>query len=500
MGIFASLIKNKDAYILPEKKHEFSKRMLNLLDKGGMMEVIPYPLCGQSYLTLRRLQESSCMDFYYNYFDDDTSEAAGFDKENLQVWSNKLVGSRFYRVMLAAYALEGIYYSGINIVNDNADLISGNYCIAWLNELFDEKFCSKSADPWDVYVSLKGTEYEDWMDSSRFKCYKGTYIGFLGYLDIIAVEKGITALNKFLNQEKQWLESDLDFYFRSWRCKLFKSFIGSLHKFGKRSMRSKEEQLEYLLGVLRDMYTAEDSLEHCNKYRAESSDDIYLKIWGLSSPAITVKAMAEIYGKDFWCIWDRVGDVATRNLLTKDAENEEEALKVSTEDFLSVSPDDLILYWSTDKPLAFSEEMKAWLLDLKREYDSILYRDIDTKNSLKNIKAILDYAEENYTHIYLFSDFIDETMGNLDKPEFMALWLLFERVLHDEYNLKANQVIWEPAEGYENDKDYIVNRHRACDDWRNLSSEYKFNSGRKNIRRYIALMANKNLRSNILGI
>ena len=28
--------------------------------------------------------------------------------------------------------------------------------IAWINSLFDEKFVSRSADPWDVYLALKG--------------------------------------------------------------------------------------------------------------------------------------------------------------------------------------------------------------------------------------------------------------------------------------------------------------------------------------------------------
>ena len=56
----------------------------------------------------------------------------------------------------------------------------------------------------------------------------------------------------------------------------------------------------------------------------------------LRSPAI-----AELYEKDFWTLWSRVGDAVKREVFAKN-DDEEEILKISTEDFVHVSTDDLV--------------------------------------------------------------------------------------------------------------------------------------------------------------
>ena len=500
MGIFANLAKNQNAQLPADKKDEFKTRMFELLDRGGMMKVAPYTLYGQRYAVLRRLRDNEPINFYYNYFDDDTSEDAGFDKKEMTAWSNKLVGEIFYKVMLAAYALEGLYYSGINVVDDNANFISGDYYIGWINSLFDENFVSRSRDPWDVYLALKGTEYEEYIYPDKFRYYKRTVIGYLGYLDVMAVTEGLTELKEFFDGERDWRESDDSFGSREWRGRMYKAFIESLKKFSGSSIMSKDEQLELLLELLRDMYGAEDTLDALKKYELMGYKYIFLRILVLESPAITVKAIAELYEKDFWSLWSQISDVAKREIFSEDDDGEK-ILKISTEDFVDVSTDDLVLYWTEDKPLNFSAEMEAWLAELKENYDAILKEGVELDKPLRYIKEILDYAEEKYSHIYLFNDFIDETMDKINKAEFMALWILFGRVLHDEKNLEASKELIEAAEGYEDDENYAANRHRVCDvSWWCVRREYKFNSGRSNIRRFVALVANKELRHKVFGI
>lgn len=500
MGIFASLAKNPNAQLPAEKKDEFKERMIELLDRGGMMKVEPYTLYGQRYAVLRRLRGNEPINFYYNYFDDDTSEDASFNTKELYAWSNKLVGANFYKVMLAAYALEGLYYSGINVVDDNADFISGDYYIGWINSIFNESFVSRSIDPWDVYLALKGTEYEEYMTPNKFRYYKRTYVGYLGYLDVMAVTEGLTELKEFFDGERSWRESDDSFEFRKRRGRRYKLFIESLKKFSGSSLRSKDEQLELLFELLRDIYGAEDTLDALKKYEPMGYKDIYLRIWVFESPAIVVKAIAELYEKDFWTLWSKISDVAKREQFPDD-DDEKEILTISTEDFVDLSTDDLVLYWTEDKPLNFSAEMEAWLAELKGSYDAILKEGVKLDKPFRYIQEVLDYAEEYYSHIYLFNDFVDETMDKINKAEFMALWILFERVLHDEKNLEASKDLIEAAEGYEDDENYAANRNRVCDvSWRFVRREYKFNSGRSNIRRFVALVANKELRHKVFGI
>ena len=89
---------------------------------------------------------------------------------------------------------------------------------------------------------------------------------------------------------------------------------------------------------------------------------------------------------------------------------------------------------------------------------------------------------------------------NITNPKFFALWLVYERVLHDEENLSASKVLFEPSIRYQNEEDYVEKRHRRCDLWWSLGRSVKFNSGRQNVRRFIALMTNKELRKEIFGI
>ena len=188
---------------------------------------------------------------------------------------------------------------------------------------------------------MKGTKYEEYMTPNKFRDYKCTVIGYLGYLDVMAVTEGLTVLKEFFDGERSWRESNDSFDFREWRGKIYKSFIESLGKFSRSSIRSKDEQLELLLELLRDMYGADDTLAARKKYEPMGYEDIYLRIWVLKSPAIAVKAIAELYEKDFWTLWSRVGDAVKREYFAKN-DDEEEILKISTEDFVHVSTDDLV--------------------------------------------------------------------------------------------------------------------------------------------------------------
>ena len=65
--------------------------------------------------------------------------------------------------------------------------------------------------------------------------------------------------------------------------------------------------------------------------------------------------------------------------------------------------------------------------------------------------------------------------------------------LHDPENLKAASVLFEIA-----DPNW-VGSSRKCDQWGCLSSEDKFNKGHQAMRRFLALVANRDLRNKVFG-
>ena len=186
-------------------------------------------------------------------------------------------------------------------------------------------------------------------------------------------------------------------------------------------------------------------------------------------------------------MWDRIKDVAKRETIKS------QTYDYPTEEFFQVSKDDLIYFWTKEKPIDFSEDLQAWLQELKSRFDQIMAEGVNMQFPFRRIKATLDFAQEHYVRIYVFDDFMNETMDYITDARFIALWQLFDEVLHDPENLKAASVLFEIA-----DPNW-VGSSRKCDQWGCLFSEDKFNKGRQAMRRFLALVANRDLRNKVFG-
>ena len=79
MGTFINII-DKSQGIPKEKQEEFKERLITLFRQGGMMEQQIQSLFGKKIITINpvKYDENQDIDFFYNYFEDDTWENAGF--------------------------------------------------------------------------------------------------------------------------------------------------------------------------------------------------------------------------------------------------------------------------------------------------------------------------------------------------------------------------------------------------------------------------------------
>lgn len=180
-----------------------------------------------------------------------------------------------------------------------------------------------------------------------------------------------------------------------------------------------------------------------------------------------------------------------------------EAAPVSTMDFLGIASDDMILFWGDDEEIHFSEELKNWFAVLKSRYNDIVKDDVVVENPLYWILDIMQYADENYYCIYTFADFLNETIEHLNDKHFLALWRIYDELLHDPELEEAGSVVFVP-EGpeYENAGLYYIGeqpRRRLKKSWNIMEKEEKNNRARVTFRRYMALVENKRLRKEIFG-
>lgn len=121
------------------------------------------------------------------------------------------------------------------------------------------------------------------------------------------------------------------------------------------------------------------------------------------------------------------------------------------------------------------------------------------KNLLKRIKlyfaakemweAKMEYAFMQYYNIFTFEEFWEETTEHLSDERYQALWLLYEELLMDEQLQKEGEIIIDPDAPVRQ-----LKRH-----WDFMSQEEKNNRARVTYRRYMALVANKELRQKMFG-
>ena len=107
MGSFVYMIARDDADIIEEKRLEFEERLEKVFNATGMMEQEHLTLFGKGIRALRPVRiENGYTTFFYNYFEDDVWENAGYYNKNGGVYSEKVGWRNFARAIEAAYMLQ----------------------------------------------------------------------------------------------------------------------------------------------------------------------------------------------------------------------------------------------------------------------------------------------------------------------------------------------------------------------------------------------------------
>lgn len=504
MGTFAGLFQKAGAKIPDDKKEEFKSRIEKLFQAGGMMELERVQLCDRNVNVLKQASMHEYgMDFFYNYFEDAAWENAGFDIEGSSVWSEKIGWSEFHLVVVAAYVLESLYLNGPAIVMVNGKFVTAHRYVGWINYLFQEDYPKKNDDLWEVFETMHDQEDEYGMDLDMYDWDDLIYdiYGLIGYYEIRAVLSGSDAVDeefdKMMNSKEKRKGDDKKTFFDYSRA-----FKATVIDYRKKSSWDKTEQLSRIMEMLRLYFEQENmSLEICKKYEDKDLEIICLLAALTDAPAYLVKVVSEIYEKDFWELWKEMEGASPKRIYQK--VSQKTIMSVSTKDFFRITADDMILFWGEDKNIQFSHEIKEWFVDLRKQFEDILREEFMPQNPLLWILDLMKYADENYYRVYTFSDYFEETILYLSDKRFLALWKIYEKMLHDHEMEEAGNLIFVP-DGPEYEKIGIhywgtQPRRRLKTQWDMMKKEEKNNKARVTFRRYMALVANRKLRKEVFG-
>ncbi|GEM_PF-5636157 len=398
---------------------DYPQKQELLFRQGGMMQtgfVFIFNIKIHTLRPVRLKPEMKRLDFFYSYFEDTLFENAGLDLEDQFIYSNKVGGGLFSHVVYAAYLLESMCSKTPSVPLYEGEVLKNPEYLGWLNDLFQEQY-QQYLRP--TMLDVLDYAHDVSLDAEQKDFLRTHSHSNPGFFANYAVLCGVDAALQ--ERPLSDCESDRDFCF-------FYCFSETFQAFREQCPLPEEKQAELLLRVISECY---DTHQISSAAEAEKitgfQDFIFLVgyVLCIESPAFPLAVIAEAYHLDFWTIWHRIKPSFRkyRNWFQPET-------PVSTQQFLNLPADDLLILWSEDHAFSFSETMQDWFSQLRKQV-SRYSRKPPEAYSLRQIIQMLDYAEKNYPHLWVFEDFLSETADFLYDTQFQALWHIFHDMLYE---------------------------------------------------------------------
>lgn len=507
MGTFGTY--TGDMNIPDEKKELFRQQMSRLLNLGGMMQFEAVSLYGYEMELLKPVEILSGKNvmFHYNYFEDRPWETAGFNVDTCHLWSEKIGSSEFDDVMMAAYMLYEAYDENAGLTDLNGSIINSTAYMGWINNILGTAFSMKNrfrlwenAERYALARIDRG--YSELFSENHVKAIipKGLQyaVGGTDYADLMYIIHGTSSL---MTDESEIKENTYPADVRT--CKKYvEAYFAN----------TKENQAEKLWDFLKKDYAS----------REKEGDD---QLKGIAEMSLIMPARVFVYlaaemneNLEFWDIWKEYKDSVYRDEhmkkyasdeLTKWRKEEQEKPipPVPTSKFLRqdgyftfydtpaelkdkpnyyISDDDRLYWWDGTDEVRISDKTDEWLKGLAKQHKELM----DSENYTAASQDFLQYflssiveIDSYYKRIFPFQTMFYEFLQNSTKKEYVAAVELLKILADSEEYRKAGEVI-----------KYV----KACG-WDITSKNVTHNSARIGLKRYLSVMANKQLRKNYFG-
>lgn len=448
--------------IIPEeKKSLFVKQMLKLLHVGGMMKIEEINMFGHKFWLLNPVDgaQTGTVPFYYNYFEDDSWEGAEFDTIGLGLFSGKIGYSEFNDAIMAAYSLYEVYDEMPGVPEIDRDAINTGRYLRWINCVLGTEFSfeNRLSNLWNVAERyVLENDYDEWginynkLMSLIPEQYRYAVCG-TDFSDLLYIVEGTDSL----------CEEDVkegSYPYDVFTCKkVLKKFLLSSEKKGMKQLQQ----------LLKKEYSARKS-EKKNELKELAEMTLFL-------PArVFLYLAAEMKEVEFWPLWKDIKEDVYKDEIRKQYANQElEAWRrqkrkeplppLSTEKFLGnnrkeLQDKDRLYWWDGTPEVEIDDETNKWLDELSKKHKKIVQ---EKGESLESETFLKDY-------ITLFADLCNSEMRVIP---FQSMFYEFIQNCKDKTYLAAIELFKEMASVEEKDIDV-----------------------KKTIKRYLSVLANRDLR------
>lgn len=350
-----------DRTIPEDRREEFTRRVLTILDQGGMMDFEEVQMFGRKLwlLTPPRLWPGrESITFCYNYFENEIWETGGYRPDTCCFYTNKVGWRQFDLVCSAVYVLHEFYADTFGMANRDDHVYDAREIIGWLNYLFGEHYTnSRTTDLWRIYQLLPEYRRNDNLLSLLPDDASMDVIGTLIYLAVTREDheeewKQLIAVPPHGPEEITPPDC----------IRITENTLKDLKASGNETNAQKLEQLKIVLKA-GDQKVSPEIPKLCRF------------IGGISSMVpveITAKLVADTFSLDFSTLLEELRPYArdVRELWNyKDRQPAEPIPTVGTTSFLGCSDDDRAWWWRPDGDVRFSDEMTAWLSGCRSELE-----------------------------------------------------------------------------------------------------------------------------------
>ena len=464
MSSYAHIIGDYEVSDRQKAKENISK----LLYEGGMMELSQAKLYDKEIVLQKPCSENTKF-FNLNYFEDDIMETATLN-DNGTIQSSKIGERQFSKVICAVYLyMEMISEKPCLIVQD--DHLISSHALGWINHVLGTNYTvsDRYQNLWDKLILIKYNQKI--------------------YIDIIKDISQCDAINTNMYR-------DMMAYLYLYKYDLLKKSENSIADTeAKNNVEDSQKTLHmtHLVNIVRNAlveYKSDHSYEDLINFPFDEKENkrndiaLGLRFFHFIPPQVYASLVAKEMDMSFDEVWNDIKD-KHYPYFSNIEESEKKTLTVSTADYLNLASsgdsdiqpytltDDDRIYWNA-KP---SEEMEKWIEELGKRYQKITPKTI----GIEEYMELLVKANTTFKRICPFADMFYEFLTNLNDENYQKALLLFDELI--EENRESGKIM----------------KQVAFSSWKNENTGIIFNKGRLNIKRYLVLMANVELRKKVFG-
>lgn len=451
-------VKSESYRIRSSLRGDYIDNMFYLLTQGGMMQ-ISYASLFDKGLYLLAPPTKAKPYFCYNYFDDAFQVDAFFNPMEEKVNHKSLGTGNFNRVIHAANRFQNLYKQS---TGDSPIFINTSEAVSnidgWLQYLF--QYDTATPNPWQLYQSAPSRQRKRDLIEKVWK-RRETQQFLLE-----------DCLGPFIIQDERLMAAEYgNRYPQCMPATVLRNAEDSIYCI-RLSAGTQKEKLDFMREVLANRRRDAAELPPCYQMFMTACDTVPIEIL-LPIIAKEFELDAKSLRKEFNLTSFRTPAFSLYQGRIQDR-------VITTSEFLHVSDDDRAYYWTPGGDVFFSPEMEAWLSSVKKEYHTILDSSENTlprSNFTLLLFSTLEDVNRKFREIYAFKGMLDDYLQHMESREYQSAWVVLNRLAqYQGHDFTIYDGPWELA-----------------------PAEFRKHPARLSVKRFLAILANRDLRREVFN-